>query len=174
MTKASERKTETGQLDLTITRVVDVPRALIWEAWTTPEHLKRWWTPAPWTTPECRIDLRPGGEFYTLMRGPDGAEHAVNGCFLDIVPQERIVFTDVLLAGWRPAATPYPHGPCGPCFTAIVTFEDLNGATKYTARALHKDDADREKHREMGFELGWNAALDQLVDLLKTMGGETK
>lgn len=174
MTKAPDKKSDTGRLDLEITRVVDAPRALMWEAWTKPEHIKRWFTPAPWTTPDCRIDLRPGGEFYTLMRGPDGAEHSNHGCYLEVVPQERLVFTDTLLAGWRPAAIPYPHGPCGLCFTAIITFEDLGGGTKYTARALHKDDADREKHEEMGFNQGWNAATDQLVELANALKGSLK
>ena len=166
MAKRSEQKADTGRLDLTITRIVDAPRALMWDAWTKPEHIKRWFTPAPWTTPDCRIDLRPGGEFYTLMRGPDGTDHPNYGCFLEIVPQERLVFTDTLQAGWRPSPTPF--------FTAIVTFEDRKGGTKYTARALHKDDADRAKHEEMGFDQGWNAALDQLVALVKTMKGKAK
>ena len=172
MAKRSEKEADTGRLDLTITRIVDAPRALIWEAWTKPEHLKRWWTPAPWTTPECRVDLRPGGEFYTLMRGPDGSEHAVNGCYLDITPCERIVFTDVLQTGWRPAAM--SSGPCGPYFTAIISFEEHEGGTRYTARALHKDDADRAKHEEMGFDQGWNTALDQLVALVETMKCKAK
>jgi uncharacterized protein YndB with AHSA1/START domain len=169
MVPMSDDKATEGRLDLEISRIIDAPRALIWEAWTKPEHLKRWWTPAPWTTPECRVDLRPGGEFYTLMRGPDGSEHAVNGCYLDLLPHERIVFTDVLQAGWRPA--PMTSGPCGPYFTAIIAFEDHEGGTSYTARALHKDDADRAKHEEMGFNEGWNAALDQLVELVKSMKG---
>jgi uncharacterized protein YndB with AHSA1/START domain len=169
MAKSSEKKASTDHLDLTLTRVVDVPRALMWDAWTKPEHLKRWFTPAPWTTPDCRIDLRPGGEFYTQMRGPDGEEHAVNGCYLEIIPEQRLIFTDTLLAGWRPAPMPFPLA-----FTAIISFEDHMKGTKYTARVLHKDEGDRDKHAEMGFDHGWNAALDQLVELVKGMTGKVK
>jgi uncharacterized protein YndB with AHSA1/START domain len=166
MTETSDKKTDAGPLDLMIARIVDAPRALIWEAWTTPEHLMRWWAPKPWTTPECRIDLRPGGEFYTLMRGPDGAEHGIGGCYLEIVTRERIVFTDTLLAGWRPAASPFLS------FTAIITLEDHQGGTKYTARVLHKTEEDRAKHEEMGFHDGWNTAIDQLIEIVKAMQGK--
>ena len=64
-----------AKLDLVLERVVDVPRELVWAAWTQPEHLKKWFTPAPWTTVDCEIDLRPGGIFRTKMRGPEGQEH---------------------------------------------------------------------------------------------------
>ncbi len=150
-----------GPFDLEISRVVDVPRELVWRAWTTPEHLVKWFTPDPWKTVDCRIDLRPGGEFYTLMRGPDGTEHGNSGCFLQIVPHERLVFTDTMLPGWRPSPEPF--------MTAIVTMRDHEGGTRYVARALHKNDADRVKHEEMGFHQGWNTALDQLVALVRTM-----
>jgi uncharacterized protein YndB with AHSA1/START domain len=158
----SDENPGAGPLDLMITRIVDAPRALIWDAWTSPEHLMRWWAPKPWTTPECRIDLRPGGEFYTFMRGPDGAEQDIGGCYLEIVPQERIVFTDTLLAGWRPSASPFLS------FTAIIALEDHGAGTKFTARVLHKDEADRARHEEMGFNQGWNTALDQLIEIVKT------
>src|SRR3954466_15218568 len=87
------------ELDLVLERVVDVPAEAIWKAWTTPEQVKRWFTPAPWTTTECEIDLRPGGIFRTVMRSPDGRAFPNLGCYLEIVPNERLVFTNVLLPG---------------------------------------------------------------------------
>ena len=144
-------------LELSLTRVIDAPRALVWEAWTNPEHLKTWWAPAPITTPECELDVRPGGIFRTLMRGPDGAEYPGTGVFLEVVDQERIVFTDALEPGWWPAKEPF--------MTAIITMADEGGSTRYTARVRHKDEADRARHEEMGFHEGWGTCLDQLAAL---------
>src|SRR5574341_725190 len=87
--------------DLVISRLVRAPRAALWRAWTEPELLKEWWCPRPWTTEVRAFDLRPGGGFYTFMRGPDGGTSDNPGCFLEIVPQSRIVFTTMLTAGWR-------------------------------------------------------------------------
>lgn len=144
-------------LDLTISRIIDAPRALVWRAWTEPEHLKQWWAPKPVVTETCEMDLRPGGLFRTLMRGPDGTEYPTSGCFLEVVPQERIAFTDALMAGFRPAAEPF--------FTAIVTMQDHGAGTKYTAYALHGTAANRETHEKMGFHEGWGTAIGQLAAL---------
>jgi uncharacterized protein YndB with AHSA1/START domain len=144
-----------GPFDLVLTRVIDVPRRLVWKAWTEPEHLKKWWSPAPVRTTECEMDLRPGGVFRTLMVGPDGTKYPTSGIFLEVVEQERIAFTDALEAGFRPAQNPF--------FSAIITLEEHEGGTRYTARALHKNQEDRDKHEEMGFHQGWGKALEQLV-----------
>jgi uncharacterized protein YndB with AHSA1/START domain len=145
------------RLDLVLTRDVKLPRELIWRAWTEPKHLVKWFTPAPWKTVDCEIDLRPGGIFRTVMQGPDGQKFDNAGCYLDVVKHQRLVFTDALGPGYRPAASSF--------MTAIMTFEEHNGGTRYIARALHKDDADRKKHEEMGFHDGWATALDQLIAL---------
>jgi uncharacterized protein YndB with AHSA1/START domain len=152
---------EERKLDLVLERVVDAPRELIWRAWTQPEHIKRWFAPAPWTTVECEIDLRPGGIFRTVMRSPEGEDYPGVGCILEIVENEKLVWTDALAPGYRPAIKPF--------FTAIITLEDQGGGTRYTARALHKDDADREKHEGMGFYDGWSQYLDQLLVLVAQM-----
>jgi uncharacterized protein YndB with AHSA1/START domain len=144
-----------GRLDLVLTRIVKLPRRLLWKAWTQPEHLKPWFTPAPWKTIDCEIDLRPGGIFRTTMLSPEGKEFPNIGCYLEIIEEERLVWTDALDPGFRPSSYPF--------FTAILTFEHHADGTKYMARALHKDDADRQKHADMGFEHGWGKALDQLV-----------
>ena len=148
-------------LDLELNRVVDVSPALLWRAWTEPELLKQWFCPLPWKTTECEIDLRPGGRFRTLMQGPDGEQHDNTGCYLAIVPQTLLVFTDALGPGWRPKE--------GGFMTASVHFQAEGAGTRYVARAFHKDGEGRRQHEAMGFEQGWGTALDQLVALAKRM-----
>jgi len=153
--------TRDPKLDLVLERVVDVPRELVWAAWTKPEHLKKWFTPAPWTTTDCEIDLRPGGIFRTTMRSPEGKEFPNTGCYLEVVPNERLVFTDALLPGFRPSENPF--------FTGIVMLEPHGAGTRYTAIGLHRDEEGRKRHEEMGFHDGWGKALDQLVAYVKKM-----
>ncbi len=141
--------------DLVITRVLKAPRASLWRAWTEPDRLKQWWCPKPWVTEVRAFDLRPGGAFHTFMSGPDGGTSDNPGCFLEIVPGERIVSTSMLLAGWRPATPWMP-------MTAVITFADEAGGTRYTATAMHPDAATRERHAQMGFFEGWNLCIDQL------------
>ena len=93
------------------------------------------------------------------MRSPEGMEFPNTGTYLEVVPNERLVFTDAYTKAWEPSNQPF--------MTVILTFEDLgNGKTNYTARARHWTVEDYEKHRAMGFEAGWNKALDQLIELL--------
>jgi uncharacterized protein YndB with AHSA1/START domain len=149
------------KLDLVLERIVDVPRELVWAAWTKPEHVRKWFTPAPWTITDCEIDLRPGGIFRFVMRSPEGKDFPNVGCYLEIVPNERLVWTDALLPGYRPSENPF--------FTAIVTMEPHGTGTRYTAIAVHRDEAGRKKHEEMGFYEGWGKVLDQLVAYVKAM-----
>ncbi len=90
------------KLDLVLEREVDVPPELVWKAWTTPELLKQWFTPKPYETPECEIDLRPGGAFRTVMRSPEGDEFDNTGCYLEIVPEEKLSWTSALGPDFRP------------------------------------------------------------------------
>jgi uncharacterized protein YndB with AHSA1/START domain len=149
--------------DLVLERLLDAPRDLVWTAWTTPEHLMKWWAPRPYQTPECRIDLRPGGIFYTHMTGPDGFDFRGEGCFLEIVEGERIVWTSALGSGFRPND---PGPPPGFPFTAVVTLEDAgNGKTRYRATAMHANAADRATHEKMGFHEGWGTCAGQLGEV---------
>lgn len=149
--------------DLVITRVLRAPRAALWRAWTEPELLRQWWCPKPWTTEVLAFDLRPGGAFHTRMEGPDGGVSDNPGSFLDVAPQERIVFTSMLTAGWRPN-TPWMG------FTAIITMEDDPAGCRYTARVMHPDDATREQHEKLGFFDGWNTCITQLEAFAATLG----
>lgn len=157
------------RLDLVLERTVDVSRELVWKAWTEPEHLKKWFTPAPWVTTECEIDLRPGGIFRTVMRSPEGQESGGVGCYLEIVENEKLAWTNALEPGYRPARQSSEAGDDDFVFTAVIMLEPHATGTKYTAIAMHRDEADREKHEQMGFHEGWGAALDQLVALAKTL-----
>lgn len=150
------------KLDLVLERHTTVRPELVWKAWTTPEHVKQWFAPKPWTAPECEIDLRPGGQFKFVMRSPEGQLFPNVGCYLEVVPLERLVWTDALLPGFRPAKEPF--------FTASVHFEpDGKGGTKYTAIAQHRDEEGRKKHEAMGFHEGWGQVFDQLVEFAKTL-----
>ena len=152
--------------DLVLERVVDVSPALVWRAWTEPQHLKKWFCPRPWATVECRIDLRPGGEFYTQMRSPEGENmEGGSGCYLEVVPERRLVWTSALGPGYRPAMARV-HDLF---FTAFILMEPQGQGTKYTAIAVHPDEASAQRHAEMGFQDGWGTALDQLVAYMKTI-----
>lgn len=156
--------------DLVLERTIDVPRDLVWAAWTQPEHIKKWFTPAPWSTVDCEIDLRPGGIFRTVMRSPEGVDTPHVGCYLEVVPNEKLVWTSALGPGFRPVMKTAETGSCEELyFTAVVTFEADGQGTRYRAVAIHGDEATSKRHAEMGFHEGWSATLDQLVALVRTM-----
>ncbi|MET0382101.1 MAG: SRPBCC family protein [Burkholderiaceae bacterium] len=167
MTSSSVHQPD-ARLDLVLERVVDVPRKRIWAAWTQPELLKKWFTPAPWITTECEMNLRPGGVFRTVMRSPEGAQFDNVGCLLEIVEDEKLVWTGALGPGFRPRSTA-PEAAVPFVMTAIIALADAPGGTRYTATVIHGDEGARAQHEQMGFHRGWSAALDQLVALAKTM-----
>jgi uncharacterized protein YndB with AHSA1/START domain len=156
--------TANPDLDLVLERVIDVPRALVWRAWTEPEHMTKWFCPLPWKTTDAKVDLRPGGIFQTTMQGPDGPGFTNTGCILQVVDKELLVWTGVLGPEFRPqakelfAAVPF-------MMSAIIALQDADGGgTKYTALVRHGDAASRQAHEQMGFHAGWGKALDQLVE----------
>jgi len=143
---------------LSISRIIDAPRQKIFRAWTEPALLVQWWGPHGMTTPECEMDLWVGGQFRTLMRAPDGNEYPTMGVFLEIFAPQRLVFTDAFLPGWIPSGKAF--------MTAEVLLEELEGKTRYTARALHWSEEDRQAHEAMGFHDGWGQSLDRLETLV--------
>lgn len=153
------------RFDLAIERVVDVPPAAVWRAWTDPEWIVQWFTPAPWKTLSAKVDLRPGGVFSSVMQSPEGVTLPENeGCFLEVVENQKLVWTSSLGPGYRP--NPLPDTDAWH-FTAVITMEPHGEGTKYRALAIHGTEEARKKHEEMGFHTGWGAALDQLVELAK-------
>lgn len=147
--------------ELVLTRLLDAPRETLFRCWTDPELMKQWFVPKPWTLARVEIDPRPGGGSLVVMANPEGEEFPNAGVYLEVVPNEKIVFTDAYTAGWRPSDKPF--------FTAIVTFEDEDGKTRYTARAVHWRVEDCETHAKMGFHEGWGACADQLEALARSL-----
>jgi len=158
-----------SHLDLVLERFVDVPRERVWKALVEPEQVKQWFTPVPWKTVDCEIDLRPGGIFRTVLQSPEGVNTTHTGCYIEVIPQERVIWTMALLPGFRPAPPSQAEDAnCGALtFTCVTTLEVQGAGTKYTARALHGDPRHSREHEKMGFHEGWGAAFEQLVAMLK-------
>lgn len=148
--------------DLLITRTINASPRAVWRAWSDPAHLAEWWCPKPWTTEVRAFDFRPGGAFHTVMRGPDDGISDNPGLFLEIVPEQRIVFTSTLVEGWRPA-TPWL------AMTAVITLEGVDAGTRYTALVMHKDPEDAKQHETMGFHDGWGTCIGQLDELAQRL-----
>lgn len=148
-----------GAHELVLSRLVPVPRPAVYKAWTTPELLMEFFVPKPWTMAAVDIDPRPGGRWNSTMRDPEGREYPSKGVFLELVPDERLVFTDAYTEGWVPSGKPF--------FTGIIELSDEDGGTRYVARARHWRAEDMEEHVRMGFHEGWGAVVDQLVELIR-------
>ncbi len=159
------------KLDLVLEREIDVPKELVWRGLTEPELVKKWFCPKPWQTVDCRIDLRTGGEFYTVMQSPEGEKFPGSSCFLEIIPNQRLVWTAALEAGFRPAK-PAGEGSkeCASIiFTCIITLETKGKGTKYTATVIHATPEQSKQHEEMGFFDGWGTCLTQLTEVAKSL-----
>lgn len=147
------------RLDIVFERFVDAPPRLVWEALTQPEHVKEWYMPKAWgRVARCEMDLRPGGVFGIDTAVGDGREVPNLGCFLDVVPMERLVWTSMLFPGYRPAV--FDDVP----ITAIMTLEPQGAGTRYVFTALHRNEADVAANKESGWKEGTDIALDQLVE----------
>jgi len=149
-------------LDLGLERIIHAPRTSVWDAWTDPASLAQWWLPAPM---RCRVELLdpvPGGAFVTSM-SDDGTEFVphLDACFLVVEAGERIVFTNAIDSGWRPA-TPEPVA-----MTAEITLRDHPDGTEYQVRVRHGDPAARARHEQLGFIDGWGTVTKQLAGLVE-------
>ena len=147
---------------LQIVREFDVPAEKLYKVWTTPERFGEWFCPLPWKVTQARADLRPGGESFVLMQGPEGETVPNAGVYLEVVPNRKLVFTDAYTAGWVPSAKPF--------MTGIIAFEDIGGGrSRYTATAVHWAEEDMIAHRDLGFEQGWGVVADQMAEIAGTM-----
>ena len=146
------------KLDFAIERFIDAPVQLVWEALTTPEHLKQWYMPKPWgRVSRAEMDVRPGGIFSIDIATGDGQDSPNLGCFLEVVPMQRLIWTSMLFPGYRPAV--FDDIP----ITAIITMETVGSGTRYVFTALHRDEADFEKDKASGWQQGTEMAIDQFV-----------
>ena len=143
--------------DLTLSRHIKVPRAKLWRCWTEPELLKQWFCPKPWGVSHAELEVRAGGSSLVVMQGPNGEEVPNRGVYLEVVPGERLVFTDAFVRAWEPSAKPFMVG--------TITMRDEDGGTRYEAVCGHWSEADRAQHEAMGFHVGWGIATDQLAAL---------
>lgn len=148
----------TSDREIVISRVVDAPRALVWEAWANPRHVVNWWGPRGFTTTIEQMNFRPGGVWSHVMQGPDGVKYPNKSTFKEIVHQERIVYSH---GGGR-------EGGKGATFTATWTFEDAGpGRTKLTGRLVFPStDARDFVVREYGAIEGGHQTLARLAELL--------
>lgn len=143
---------------LTITRVFDAPRSLVFKVWTDPNHLARWFGPLDWGTPSLQADIRPGGAYRIGIRSPKGEDHWMSGVYREIVAPERIVFT----FAWEDAA-----GKPGHETLVTVSFAEQDGKTTLTFhQAIFETVSSRDDHQK-----GWSSVMDRLAAYLATQAG---
>jgi uncharacterized protein YndB with AHSA1/START domain len=157
---------QSAEQEIVITRVFDAPRELVWKAWTEPERVKKWWGPTAFTAPVIKINLRVGGTYLYCMRSPEGQDFWSTGVFREIVPTERLVFTDSFsdAQGNIVPASQYGMTRDWPSELLItVIFEEVDGKTKMTMRQAGIPEGEM---RDMTIA-GWNGSFDKLAESLK-------
>ena len=142
-----------AERELTITRVFDAPRALVFEVWTDPKHLAQWWGPQGFTNPVCEFDARVGGEFRIHMRGPDGSIYPMKGVIREFVPPGRLVFTTIAVDA---AGNHLLEG------LTTVLFNEENGKTKLTLHTAMVAVVEIAIVNLQGMEMGWTQSIDKL------------
>jgi uncharacterized protein YndB with AHSA1/START domain len=167
---ATHGTTNPSDREIVITRVLNATRELVWQAWTDPQHVEQWWGPRHFSTKVVQQDLRPGGVWRYVMRGPDGSEHPIGGVVREIVPEQRHAVTAEFGKDFKhPTVSDLPGD-----IVMTTVLEDLGHQTRLTLTIEHQSSEDRRKHLEMGVVAGWNSSLDCLEDHLKaTMAAST-
>ena len=149
--------TTPSELEIVMTRVVDAPSALVFEAWTSPEHLPNWMTgPEGWTMPVCEVDLRPGGAWRFVWRRDDGSEMEMSGLYREIAPPERLVSTESWGGDWLETVN-----------TVVLTEE--NGRTTITQTVTYPSLEARDAALQTGMKEGVSISFDRLADYLRTL-----
>lgn len=146
-----------AERELTLTRVYDAPRALVFKAWTDPKLLALWWGPKMFTNPVCEVDARPGGKLRIVMRGPDGNDYPMRGVFKEVVAPERLSFTNF--------AVDAEDQPVIEGFTTVV-FAEEGKKTRLTVITRGKAVRPVAIQYLQGMEQGWSMSLDKLAELL--------
>jgi len=165
-------KGEVSEREFVITRVLDAPRALVFKAWTEPGHMARWWGPHGFTNPVCEMDVRPGGAYRIVMRGPDGADHPAKGIYHEVNEPERLVMSidhSELSDEWHDLVNPNRDRSAGkPRVEGIttVTFEEQAGKTTLTIRMRFDSPETRDALLKIGMSQGWSQSLERLEDVL--------
>jgi uncharacterized protein YndB with AHSA1/START domain len=148
-----------SERDLEISRIIKAPRSTVWSAWSQPEQFAKWWIPAPALCRVVKLELRPGGAMLTEMSEDGGTfwPH-MDACYLAVDEGKRIVFTNVLSGGWRPAEG---------FMTAEITMDEHDQGTAYRAVVRHKSAEVRAWHADMGFFDGWGGVTEQLAAMVE-------
>jgi uncharacterized protein YndB with AHSA1/START domain len=163
--QASSSKTQPAKRELVITRIFDAPRELVWQAWTDPKQIVKWWGPKNFTAPVAKIDLRVGGKYLYCMRSPEGQDYWSTGIYREVVPPERLVCTDSFADadGNVVSGSHYGMGEDFPLEMQVtITFEDIDGKTKMTLKHVGLP----ESMSDMT-STGWNESFDKLAESLK-------
>ena len=142
--------------EVTITRIIDAPRTLVYKAWTDPKLMARWFGPRTFTNPVCELDVRPGGALHIVMRAPNGTEHPMIGVFNEVIENERLVFTSTARDAKGGALLES---------VATVTFADQSGKTKLTVHASAVGFVSIAAQMLAGMEAGWTQSLEKLTEL---------
>lgn len=145
------KKTEN---DLTLVRLFDAPRGVVFEAWTDEKRVAQWWGPEGFTNPVCKLDPKPKGSIYIEMRGPDGMTYPMDGFFEMIVKPEKLVFMTIPFQGKFEVRI-------------TATFEEENGKTKVTVEAVVIKSSPEFAAALAGMPIGWSQTLDRLGRYLK-------
>ena len=148
-----------SETQILVTRKFDAPRHLVYRAWTEPELVRQWWTANRGQMTVCDIDLRVGGKWRYAMDAHHGSEVAFNGEYLEIVPNERLVTTEL-----------YEGAPQAPAATTEMTLTEDDGITTLTLLVTHGDTFTRDMHAQSMPE-GLQDALDSVEQLLPTLAG---
>jgi uncharacterized protein YndB with AHSA1/START domain len=151
---------ETKNKELTITRILDAPRELVWKVWTDPKHLAQWWAPKGFTNPVCEWDAKKGGKIYIEMKGPDGILYPMDGAFEEIKQHEKLIFTSAALA---------KNGRHHFDIHNTITFIEEGDKTKIILHFVFYNITSEGPHYISGAETGWNMSLDKLVTLLNNL-----
>jgi predicted lactoylglutathione lyase/uncharacterized protein YndB with AHSA1/START domain len=153
--------------ELVIVREFAAPRELVWRVWNEPAHVAQWFGPRGFSTTVSASDLRAGGKWRYVMKGPDGSEYAFGGVFLEVVPLEKVVSTDEFGSEYE-RELPGVELPKGMVVTTL--FDDAGpGRTRVTIRTLHASAEDKARHEAMGVVAGWNSSFECLDEHLATL-----
>jgi len=165
---SEQRNTSEGQArkpELVITRIFNAPRELVWQAWTDPKQIVKWWGPKHFTAPGAKNDLRVGGKYLYCMRSPEGQDYWTTGTYREIVPQERLVYTDSFADadGNVVSGSHYGLGEDFPLEMQVtITFEEVDGKTKMTLKHVGLPESMSDMTNT-----GWNESFDKLAESLK-------
>lgn len=155
--------TQIGEQEFTIERQFNAPRALMFQVFTQPEHLKRWWAPQPYTIPVCTIDLRPGGLWHYAMRSPEGQDHWALSVYREIVPPEKLVYTSTFADEHANPIKGVPE------HLATITFTEDANKTHVSARFQFASADALKTAVEMGMVQGLSMTLDYLAGYVQEL-----